>query len=271
MRITLNKILNYSIDGFKDFKESLLNKDAWYYLGIHDVKLRYRRSIIGPWWVTISTLILVIALGFLWSKLFNTEIREYMPFFTIGYIFWTFFLNQTTDSLIGFTQFSEIIKQINLPYPVFLNRILVRNIVALLHNFVVMFLVIYFVGDGLNSNSIWFFPGFIVIIFLLIPYSVILAFLATRFRDLSPAIMSVMQIFFFFTPIIWQPNILPERYFFALDFNPIFHALEIVRSPLLGQVPPLHSYIIVLTISLILWLVSVFILGRFKKRLVYWI
>jgi ABC-type polysaccharide/polyol phosphate export permease len=257
--------------GFIEYIKSFAKKDAWLYLGIHDVKLRYRRSVIGPWWVTISTLVLVIALGFLWSKLFNTEISSYMPFFTIGYIFWIFFLNQTTDSLIGFIQFSEIIKQIKLPYPIFLIRILLRNIVALFHNFVVMFLVIFIVGEGLNLNFFWFFPAFILILITLIPYSIILAFLATRFRDLNPAIMSIMQILFFFTPIIWQPNILPDRYFFALEFNPIFHALELVRNPLLGNVTPIHSYYMVMILSLILWLVSILMLARYKNKLAFWI
>ena len=259
------------MSGLIDYIESFAKKDTWIYLGIHDVKLRYRRSIIGPWWVTLSTLVLVIALGFLWSKLFNTEISNYMPFFTIGYIFWTFFLNQTTDSLIGFIQFSEIIKQIKLPYPVFLLRILLRNIVALFHNFVVMFLIIFIVGQGLNLNFFWFIPGFILILIALIPYSIILAFIATRFRDLNPAIMSIMQILFFFTPIIWQPDILPDRYFFALDFNPIFHALELVRNPLLGNETPIHSYYIVLILSLFMWLASILILARYKNKLVFWI
>ena len=72
-------------EGITEIKNALLSHEQWLYMAVQDIKLRYRRSMIGPWWVTISTGIMVLMLGFLWSHIFNQAIDTYLPFFAIGF------------------------------------------------------------------------------------------------------------------------------------------------------------------------------------------
>jgi lipopolysaccharide transport system permease protein len=262
--------MNYFIEGFKEFQRAFSMRDAWLYLGLQDIKLRYRRSVLGPWWLTISTAIMVIALGFLWSKIFLTDLKSYMPFFAVGYVFWTFILMQLTDSITGFVQFENIIKQTKLPFPIFVFRLAVRNFIVLLHNFVVVLAVLFIVGDGLNWNALILIPAFILIYLLAITTSIIVSIFCTRFRDLQQVVLSGLQIVFFFSPILWQPSSLKGS-LQLISFNPVYHCLEIIRQPLLGFVPSLNNWLWVIGILGLSFLISIYLLGRYRSRIVFWL
>lgn len=257
--------------GFYELKNAFVFHDSWFFLGIHDVVLRYRRSVIGPWWTTISTLVLIISLGLLWSQLFQIELSRYLPFFAIGYILWTFFYNQLNESSMGFIQYSEIIKQVKVPLPSFILRILVRNIIIFFHNFIIIALVIIIFTNNLNLNIFWFFPSFILFVIFMVPLSIITAIFNSKYRDLNPAILSILQLLFFVTPIMWDPLVLPKKYYIALEYNPIYHLLQITREPLLGFYPNISHWIWILCLFFITAILSLYYLGKYKSKIVFWI
>ncbi len=264
------KIFHYCLLGLGEYSRSFRLRDAWLYLGIQDIKLRYRRSILGPWWVTISTAIMIIALGFLWSNIFVTDTKTYMPFFAVGYVFWTWISAQISDATTGFVQFENAIKQTNLPFPVYLTRLAIRNLIILLHNLVVVALVIVLVGDGFNENALYSIPAIAVIQIMFLMMCTIIAIFCTRYRDMNQVITVILQIAFFFSPILWQPNLL-KGHRELIDFNPIFHWIEIIRQPLLGNQATSYSWIFVLMNTLIIFLITIYLLGKSRSRIAIWL
>jgi lipopolysaccharide transport system permease protein len=102
--------------------------------------------------------------------------------------------------------------------------------------------------------------------------SLILSIVCARFRDLGQIIQSILQIIFYITPIIWLQDLVTEQKFLILiQFNPIYHFLELVRNPLLGLVISLKSFIIIILITILGWIFSLFIFGKYSKRIVYWL
>ena len=130
-------------EGIIEIKQALLSQEQWFYIALQDIKLRYRRSMIGPWWVTISTGIMVLMLGFLWSNIFNQDIDTYLPFFAIGFVVWGWMAAQIGDSAAGFLQFQGTIKQIKIPFPIFTLRCNVRQGIILLHNSLIIAAVLF--------------------------------------------------------------------------------------------------------------------------------
>lgn len=257
-------------NGFTEIKEAFRSHPQWLYLGIQDIKLRYRRSIIGPWWVTISTGIMIMMLSILWSKIFGSDIKIFMPFFAVGFIIWGWMSSIITESANGFEPYAAAIKQIKLPFPVFILRLSVRLLIVLLHNFVVIFLVLFIIGNGLSWLSLLTIPGFFLIQLNLICLSMILMAFCTRFQDMAQVIATLTQIMFFFTPILWQPESLKSRTY-LIEFNPIHHWIEIIRAPLLGSVPSLSSWCWSLGTLLILMAISFYTMGRFRSRIAFWL
>ena len=242
----------------------------WGLLGWQDIRRRYRRSVLGPFWLTISMGVLVGALGTLYGALLKVGIADYVPFLALGFIIWTLISGVITDGCNAFISAEGIIKQVGLPLSVHVYRLLWCNLLILCHNAVVFVVVaaIFTVWPG--WAGLLAFPGLVLLCLNGIWAGLLLGILSARFRDVPPIMASVVRILFFVTPIIWMPELMPGRAM-VLDFNPFFHLVEVVRAPLLGQVPGLVSWIAVLGITLAGWLLTFEFFRRYRRRIAYWV
>ena len=101
--------------GFEELKSGFTSHEQWLYMAIQDIRLRYRRSMIGPWWVTISTGVMVMMLGFLWSHIFGSDLENYLPFFAVGFVVWGWMSSQMLDAAGGFFQFQGVLNRSSCP------------------------------------------------------------------------------------------------------------------------------------------------------------
>jgi lipopolysaccharide transport system permease protein len=255
--------------GFHELMGALRWRDTWAYCGWQDIRLRYRRSFLGPWWLTASTAVTIAVLGLLWSQIFQLEIATYLPYFAIGLVAWTWISTQINDACTGFTQFEHIIKQTRLPYPAYLLRLAVRNGLILAHNAVVVVIVLLLCGTGLHRTAWLTLVGLALVGVLSVCLSIVVAIVCARFRDLPPIVASLLQIAFFLTPILWEPSALRSKAWLA-DLNPLFHWIQVIRQPLLGHVPPGMHYVWSVASILVLGALALWLLGRERDRIAYW-
>jgi ABC-type polysaccharide/polyol phosphate export permease len=260
--------LNYA---YSEIQGAITSWRVWLLLGWQDIRLRYRRSYIGPWWITLSMLITIMCLGFLYGNLFKMPIAEYLPYLAIGMVGWTLILTLINEGAASFVECSPYLKQISLPYSVFILRILIRNIIIFFHNIIPVFLVLIFFQTKPAWAILGFIPGFLLIALNGFCYGWILAIIGARFRDIQPIISSVMQIAFFVTPIIWLPSVLPERYRFLVDYNPFAQFLELIRQPLLGHWPSGNSLLVTGIVTLIGILGMIYLINKTRRRIIFWL
>jgi lipopolysaccharide transport system permease protein len=242
---------------------------AWT-LGWLDIRLRYRGSMLGPLWLTLSTGIMVGALGYLYAGIFHTDIRTYLPFLALSMVLWGFLASVVSESCTAFTESEGVIRAVRMPFFLFAQRLLIRNVLVLGHNILVIAVVdaVFQVWPG------WF--GFAAVPGLLLwgidSLALVLLFgtFCARFRDILPIVASVMQIAFFMTPVIWTPGQL-GRGQALLPYNPFFDMLEIVRAPLLGTLPTVHVWLGAALYSLVLWGLAWSLFSRARGRIAFWI
>jgi len=257
-------------EGFLEIKHALSNHEQWFYMAMQDTKLRYRRSIIGPWWVAISTGAMVLMLGFLWSHIFNQAIDTYLPYFAIGFVVWGWMSSQVLDSASGYFQFQGTIKQIKLPFPIFNLRCNLRQGIILLHNSLIIALVLLLVGHGLSFLSLIAIPNLLLIQFNLTLLSIVIAIFCSRYQDMTQVVNVVTQIVFFFTPILWQIDSIKNKAYLA-EWNPIYHWIELIRAPLLGVLPTLSDYLWSIFSLIGLAFLATYYLGRYRSRIAFWL
>lgn len=257
-------------DGLEEILVALKNHPQWLYLGTLDIRLRYRRSIIGPWWVTLSTGIMVLMLSFLWSHIFGNDISTYMPFFASGFVLWGWMAANINDAGGGFFQFQAIIKQLKLPLPIFILRLHVRQFIVLLHNSLIVLLVLLILGHGFHWENLIALPSLLLIQINLALLSIVIAIFCTRYQDMTQVINVATQIIFFFTPILWQVEAIKNRAYLA-DWNPIYHWIEMIRSPLLGHLPSELDFLWSLGTLVVLGIFATYYLGRYRSRIAYWL
>ena len=246
----------------------------WGMLGWQDIRRRYRRSVLGPFWLTISTGMLVAMLGALYGALLKVELEDYVPFLALGVIVWTLISGLITEGCTAFISAESIIKQTNLPLSVHVYRMVWRNLLIFFHNFVIFVVVAALFAIWPGWTGLLALPGILLLCLNGIWVGLLLGVVSARYRDVPPIVASLVRILFFVTPIIWMPELMPGRALMlalVLDFNPFFHFVELVRAPLLGQAPELVSWLAVAGITLGGWLLTFELLRRYRRRVAYWV
>ncbi|MGP2516662.1 ABC transporter permease [Yersinia sp. 2545 StPb PI] len=256
---------------FNDLLWALQKPQSWLILSWYDIKQRYKRSTLGPFWVTISTGVLVGMLSILWSTIFKLDVKDYLPFFCIGQVVWTYISMQLTESCTGFTQFEYLIKQSKISFSSILLRILSRNLIVFAHNFIIIFIVITFVSPGWSWMALWAILGFIILTVSLFSMSIILAILCTRFRDLQMIVQNVLLVSFYFTPIMWKTHQLSDKLNYIINFNPLVHFFNIIRDPMLGVAPNFNSMLISICVTIVIFFVSMVFMRKYCARIAYWL
>jgi lipopolysaccharide transport system permease protein len=242
---------------------------AWT-LGWLDIRLRYRGSMLGPFWLTLSTGIMVGALGVLYSTLFKTNLHDYLPFLSLSLVLWGFVSTVVTDACTTFTEAETVIRSVRMPFFVFAVRVVMRNLLVLAHNVVVIVVVfgIMLIWPGLPG--LLALPALALWTLDALALALLLGSFCARFRDIPPIVSSVMQIAFFMTPVIWKPAQV-GAHMDLLPLNPFFDLLEIVRAPLLGALPSGMVWLGALGYSAALCGVAWALFARARGRLAFWL
>ncbi|MGC8530275.1 MAG: ABC transporter permease [Leptospirillia bacterium] len=254
----------------QDLIGSFFTSSVWMTLGWLDIRQRYRRSALGPWWITLSLAITVLAMGILYAKLFRQDIHTYLPFLAVGMVFWTLMSSIMNDGTKVFIEAEGIIKQIPMAFGIHVLRMLWRHLIVFFHNMVVVVAVLLIFGISPGFN-ILLFP--LVVLFIgLNGYwvGIVFGILGTRFRDVGQIVASLVQILFFITPVMWSPSNIVHR-LWIMEYNPLFHVLAIARNSLSGGPIPIGSWLVVVGMTLGGWVLAFQLLVRYRGRIAYWL
>jgi lipopolysaccharide transport system permease protein len=242
-------------------------------LSLFDIRLRYRGSLLGPFWLTLSTAIMVAAIGVLYAKLFRQDAASYLPFLTISLVLWGFISTVAAEATTCFTQADAMIRSMRMPHSLHAARVVARNVLVLGHNAAVVAVVFLVFGIRPGLDCFTLLPGFLLWLVDAFAASLLLGVVGARFRDIPPIIASIMQIAFYVTPIMWSPAMLAHRGLAQafITLNPFYALLEIIRAPLLGQSLSPVAWHLALLYSLSLVFVTGLVFMRARPRVPYWL
>lgn len=242
-------------------------------LGWQDVRQRYRRSVLGPFWLTISMGVMIGTIGVVFGQIFNSPLTEFLPFLAVGMILWAFISSVILEGCECFIASESIIKQLPIPLFVHVLRMVWRNALILAHNIVIFPLVLWAVGRPIGWLALLSIPGFLLAVANLTWVALLLGVLCARYRDLSQIVASLLQVLFYLTPIMWMPSSLPRHTtaHYLMDLNPVYHILSVVRSPLLNEWPSQSDWNVSMALCVLGWVATIALYGRYKRRVAYWL
>ncbi len=254
----------------RDLLDGLKAHRIWMTLAKMDIKRRYRRSVLGPFWITIAMVVFIMAIGPLYGHLLGVGSDEFIPYLAVGIITWGLISSVITDGASAFVEVENLVHSIKLPYSVHVLRLLQRNLIIFLHNLLAFVpFMLYF---GITPKWTWLaaIPGVALILIAALPAALLLGILSARFRDLQPMVGSTVQMLFFVTPVFWKAELLQERAYLA-NYNPFQLLLEGVRRPIVEGIPPTETYLRIGLLILVLYLVALPFFGRYRRRLAFWV
>jgi ABC-2 type transport system permease protein len=258
-----------------DLTDGLRRHQLWLHLGWQDIKQRYRRSLLGPIWITIATGTTAVAMGGLYSKLFHLELSVHLPYVTLGLIIWGLISASILEGAEVFVANEGLIKQLPTALSVHVYRLVWRQTLLFAHNIVIYVIIAMIYPKPWSWADLSVIPALALIMLNCIWVSLVFGIVGTRFRDIGPLLNSVVQLLFFMTPIIWNDQTLARqgagRWGTIIEFNPLLHYLDIVRAPLLGAQQELRHWLVVIVLTVIGWILAALAMRQYRSRVPYWV
>ena len=239
-------------------------------LAVQDIKDRFSRTVLGPFWIVVSNAMLVIGITIVFGALFKTDVADFVVYVALGIALWTFMSTVMTGASSYLESGKNILFTYNLPWSMQITRkVFVEAIVLGIH-LIVAIPIIFITQKNLGLVSFIAIPGVLLTLIFGYGLALIIASFGVRYSDLSHALESVMLFLFLFTPVFWLESALgPTRSAFV-HYNPLFHFLEVVRAPVLEQAMPIDSFIIGSVIALLTLIIGIFIYNKRKGQIGMW-
>lgn len=235
-----------------------------------DISNRYRGSVLGPFWMSLSTAIMITGIGLLYSTLFKLPLRDYLPYLAVSLLVWTTISQIVSDACTSFTQAEGVIRQMPLPYTVHVLRFVLRNGIVAVHSLPLILVVFLIFGTWPGPESLLVLPGLGLLFANAFAVGLLLGMICARFRDIQQIVMSFMQLAFFLSPVLWKPESLGDLQV-LLPLNPFYVLMETMRGPLVEGGAPAIIWLCAIGYTALTCLAAFAFFVRFRGRLAFWV
>jgi ABC-2 type transport system permease protein len=217
----------------------------WAYRGlvhelvVRDIKVRYKRSILGVTWTMLGPLLNMITLTIVFSALLKTSIANYPVYFMTGFLFWNFFSQSTSAAAMQTQDANSIARRTFVPRSVFVAAAIGVALVNLVLSLVPLLGILAVTRFPLHVT--WLFLPVSIVIGALFAAGVglFLFTLASRFSDVREMYTVFVQVWFYLTPVVYHISIVPSRYRVPIWLNPMYYLVQTFRKPIYdGELPP---------------------------------
>jgi lipopolysaccharide transport system permease protein len=253
-----------------DLREGLSQWRLAYALARLDLRNRYRGSVLGPLWMSLSTLIMLIGLGLLYGTLFKLELANYLPHLAVSLIIWQWMSTCIIEACSTLTGAEGVIRQMRLPYTLHALRIAFRNSLVAAHSLPIILLVFLVFGHVPGPEAFLAIFGFLLIGINILSGGLLLGMMCARFRDIPSLVGNVVQLAFFVTPILWKPELLGDAMVW-MALNPFYALLETVRGPLVEGGGPLLAWVAAVFYTTLHVVLAGLLFARFRSRIAFWV
>lgn len=255
---------------WRDLRAGWSRRDLWWVLAVQEIKGSYRRSFLGPFWITVQMAAFAIGIGLVYSALFGQPLDTYLPYVAAGFLLWGFMAGAVIEATRAYTNAETYIRSVALPLSLWSFRSIALQCFVFLHNAVVLIILLFAFRVTPSVTAIWLVPLALALLVVNgLAVTLWLGPMAARFRDVSPLVQSVMQIMLFITPVFWVTTAMVGRA--AVIWNPFAYFLELFRAPLLGE--PVHPSVlpVLLILTVVNVVVGLVVFARSRVKLAYWV
>lgn len=257
--------------GLADLREGVGNWRIWHLTGTGELRRRYARSRIGQFWLSLSTGLSVIILGFVWSVLWNVAPSSLLPHLTVSILIWQFMSSVISEAAEVFSSNRHLLLSQRLACSTLVLAMVYKNLIVLAHNAIIIVAVFLIFQQPISWQILLVIPAVALMAFTSVWLGYVIGIICARFRDVAHALQSVLQLGFYVTPVIWKPEFLTEQYRWLLAFNPFASFITVIRNAIIGGPFPAFEWALVLAIALGGFVLALPLIGKYHRRLIYWI
>ncbi len=241
-------------------------------LALKELRVRYKRSVLGFVWALLNPLLMMLVLTVVFSGLMRFSLPYYSIFLLSMLLPWTFFSQTLTYSVESVVGNGELLKKVQVAEVVFPVAALVSNIINFLLSIIPLLLLIAAMRFPLHWTWIYLPVPMLGLFLFTLGVAFVFATLNVFYRDVSHIIQIVLQVWFYLSPIIYSLDFVPPRYRWVFRLNPLLYMLNGFRlSIYYGLLPSLPSMGLSLGFGFLALFVGLTIFRRYEKRFVYYV
>lgn len=240
------------------------------FIAASDLRARYRRSVLGPFWMTLGTAAGTLGLGLVWSELLRMDRASFVPSLTCGLILWQLLSGCILESTTTYWRQAALIRNLSMPLSMPPIQMVLKHLINFAHNLPVLLVVALMFEVPVTRYTLLALPCLLLVAANLLWLALLLSMLGARFRDLEYVLGAAMPLLMFLSPVFYRPDYLPFSAQF-IWFNPFSHLIELMRYPLLGTAPP--GFVVLTNVVLCLggWIGTLWLFNAKRNRIAYWI
>jgi ABC-type polysaccharide/polyol phosphate export permease len=236
-----------------------------------DTVCQYRRSRIGPLWETINVMVMLLGLTLVSSSIFGSSIADIIAYVGIGIIVWSAITSLVIEGAGTFVRNAGYVTNTTLGVDLYVGRAIFKTMITFGHHVIIYFIGVMFALVPIGWTSLLAIPGIVLLFVNGFWVVMVLGFICARFRDVELFVRNLMQLAFFVTPVFWNYRQIASDRQFLVDYNVLFYFIEIIRNPLLGEVPPLAHYLTVLGVTVVGYGLAYYVHRRMRGQLAFFV
>jgi ABC-type polysaccharide/polyol phosphate export permease len=218
----------------------------------------------------LGTAVGVLGMGYLWAGILGLAYGDYVPSLAAGLVTWQLLSGTLVESPSMLVYNAPIIRNVRTPIAFFPLQLLLRHLITFAHNALIVLSVLLVYPPDWSATQLLSLAGVALVAANLWWLSLLLGMLGARFRDLDPLVTAAMPLLFFLSPVVFRPHHVPVNQTIVW-LNPLTYFITVIRDPLLGEVPSLFVYAVVLTVLAVGWAMAYWLLTRRAFRVPFWI
>jgi lipopolysaccharide transport system permease protein len=242
---------------------------TWRALAAGDIRSKYRRTMLGPWWITATNAITALIMGLVAGRFLGSDMKTYLPHFMVSVTIWNFISSSISEACFTMINAGGMIKAVNMPLLIHVMRMVHRNLIIFLHNIAIIPFIWLVYPWPVGVQTLLCIVGLAVVYVFVVSASVIVSMICVRYRDVPPVMSSVLQLLFFVSPIIWEPSRIKGGEL-VVALNPIAYLLAVTRDPVMGSASGLSNWVGAIVVVALSTVAMAYVYTRYRSRVVYW-
>jgi len=236
-----------------------------------DIKLKYRRSVLGIFWSFLEPLGSMIVLTIVFSTLFN-RIENFPVYYLTGMLAYQFFAGGTNAAMRSMVGNASILKTIYIPKYLYSLSAIISNFVTFLLSLIVLFMVMAVTNVNFTMYIIFASLPILALLLLTIGAGLIMATVNVFFRDMQYLYGIFLMMLMYLTPIFYPAEIVPESFRFIQDYNPLFAIIQCCRSSFLyGTLYNMQDLLFAMGSGVVALVIGIFIFYKYQDRFILYV
>jgi homopolymeric O-antigen transport system permease protein len=260
-----------SLPAFEELRELLNYRNLLVQIVRRNIVVRYKRSVLGVAWTMLNPLGTTLILTFVFSRIFGGA-KSYAPYVLSGLICWTFFSSTTSDSMTNLIWGEGLLRRIYIPRTTFAVSAIGTGLVNMAFGLIPLFLVMYATGLVPGPTTLLLPIPVIFLAMFALGIGLMLSTVAIYFADMAQMYTIVLTAWMYLSPVIYQVDMLPEKFAWIIKLNPMYYLITLFRMPIYyQQVPSLLDFLIAGAIALFTLLIGWWIFTKKADEFAYYI